>query len=193
MSAAKEAPGLVFEVPLDTQGGDNNHEERWSKHRRQQREKKAVGLVCASYQPALKVALRTLLRAMAHKGPLDVRVVRLYTGTRGCDPQNLGSRLKGIIDGLALVFGINDGNTARVRYIPGQERAKMPGVRVEVSARKPEVQGPGWTAEDWKEVAVWLKLGASNCELGGLREKGAWAERLSEEAEAMARALGGGG
>lgn len=172
--------GLTFVIAVKTPGGDNSRG-HWAKaHRRQIVAKAAVIAACRSYQLEKGASLRDLLRKMAEMGPLDVRVVRLYDGhrERRCDPHNLGSRLKGIIDGLAKVFGIDDGDP-HIRYLPDQERAKMAGVRVEVGPRAKVLPWPPWTAVEWQEVARCLRLTGV-----GVRPPA-----MAREAEDMAAAL----
>lgn len=182
--------GLTFEVPVRTLGGDNSRRHRLAANDRTRREKQTVLNICASYQPAERCRLGDLLRAMAARGPLDVRVVRLYTGTRPADPQNLGSKLKAIIDGLALVFRIDDGD-ARIRYLPAQERARAAGVRVEVSARRARPELPEWTPEDWRRIAL-----ALTCQSDLIRRElqdtdGEWLRALARGCAGIAAALEG--
>lgn len=188
-TGAKEAPGLVFEVPLRTDGGDNDRRyKHWgARKRRADREHAAVYQACCAYHPAEGCNLLGVLRRMVAKGLLDVVVTRITPATRLSDPQNLGSKLKGVVDAIAKVLGVDDGDP-RVAYRLREERGPW-GVRVEVSARKPEVRGPGWTAEEWRRCAEGLRAGANYLPIH-LRPPHL---RQADQAEAMARALGGGG
>lgn len=198
MSATKEAPGLVFEVPIRTDGGDNDRRyKHWgARKRRADREHAAVYQACSAYHPAEGCNLLGVLRRMVAKGPLDVVVTRITPATRLSDPQNLGSKLKGVVDAIAKVLGVDDGDP-RVVYRFREERGPW-GVRVEVSARKPEVQGPGWTAEEWGLVAFALAHDARSwAGSPQMTEPDAGraqrSRQLADQAETMARALGGGG
>lgn len=63
----------------------------------------------------------------------------------------------------------------------------------EVKRHLLEVQGPAWTAEDWKISTNALSASAARWQVAGCEAMAAEERRLAADCEAMARALGGGG
>lgn len=184
--------GISFEVPIRTGRGQNDRGNWKARHfGTRANERGLVQLAVKAYQPAAGVRLDALLQAMARE-PVTVTLTRVAPGrSKGLDGDNLRGAMKNIRDVLAEVMGLtNDRESERLEWKYAQARGPW-GVRVEVSARKPEVQGPGWTAEDWCEVARALNADYYRWEAAGHREQECWSRRLAEQAEAMARALGG--
>lgn len=60
-----------------------------------------------------------------------LRVTLTYVGPRRVDPDNLANAFKAIQDGVAMAFGIDDGDETVVRWDHAQERGKH-GVRVRI-------------------------------------------------------------
>ena len=191
MSATKEAPGLVFEVPMRTGRGQNDREHWREKAHRIKREKEIISLALKAYQPIAGVLLENLLENIAQQSPVLITLTRIAP-SQGLDGDNLSGALKAVRDRIAKAMRVDDRESERLAWKYDQKRGPW-GVRVEFSARKPEVQGPGWTAEDWKEVASWLGAAQVNVQRGGMTRRQEWLARLAEDAEAMAIALGGRG
>lgn len=85
-------------------------------------------------------------------------------------------------------FGAWNGHRALVETAE-QAVAEVKRHLAEVSARKPEVQGPTWTAEEWHQAAKALAASLVLHDNPLSRER---IESLRWDALAMARALGGG-
>lgn len=181
--------GISFEVPLRTGRGQNDREHWRVRAKRVEREKQAVLLAAAAYEPVPGCRLDDLLAEMARRGPVVVTLTRIAPSGGLDEEDNLTGSLKAIRDAMAKVLGLpNDRAPERVTWKYKQVRGPW-AVRIEVSARKPEVQGPGWTAEEWALAGLALKAAAAL--KGG--EVGVHVRSLGLKAEAMARALGGGG
>lgn len=183
-----DSPGLMFEVPLRTGAGQNDREHWRAKAHRVKREKETVSLVLQAYQPVEGTRLEEVLSAMARRGPVRVTLTRIAP-SKGLDGDNLSGALKAVRDAVAKAMRVDDRESARLAWKYEQERGPW-AVRVAVSARKPEV--PAWTAKAWRRVADGLRDAAA-CRGEPGDPSRASMEQLAEDAEAMARAIGGKG
>lgn len=72
-----------------------------------------------------------MLTALAPGQSILVRMIR--QAPRALDSDNIAEAFKSLRDGIADAFGVAD-NHPRIYWLPDQERAKVPAVRVEISA-----------------------------------------------------------
>lgn len=102
-------------LPIKTRGGLNAREHWAVRARRNKREKELAWLLC----PKVKT---------------PVRVTLTRCGTHTLDDDNLAGVLKSIRDGICLRLGVDDGDTASVRFSYQQEKTKRvaSGVRIEL-------------------------------------------------------------
>lgn len=109
----------MIHVPgLRTVPGMNVREHHMARHRRVKREKEAVAwCLAAKHKPAL---------------PCVVTLTRMAP-SNGLDDDNLTGALKGARDAVAAWLGVDDKDTATVRYVYAQQRAPW-GVGIEFGA-----------------------------------------------------------
>lgn len=106
-------------LPLRLQSVANLREHWGARAKRAKRERRAVKLAWLVARPA-RVPL-----------PALVTLTRIAPGK--LDDDNLASGCKAIRDAVADCLGVDDGDTARIRWAYAQERGPY-GVRIEVEA-----------------------------------------------------------
>lgn len=110
---------ITVSIPLQTARGQNNREHHYTRYRREQREKWAVGMFLGRYQrPAVELG----------RGHLVVLLTRVAP-SEGLDSDNLSGSLKAVRDAVADWLGIDD-KSELVRYEYAQERGPW-GIRIE--------------------------------------------------------------
>jgi hypothetical protein len=124
---------ITFVVPIRTSNPLNGQHGHWSvKARKRTRERQAVARTVNSMIEAVGgIPIATTLRTMAHDGPVVVLFVRTKPQGGPLDDDGLRAALKSCRDGVALALGVDDGDTARVRFDYAEQRGEW-GVRVEV-------------------------------------------------------------
>lgn len=95
-------------VPLRTVSVPNQREHHMAKHRRVKAERKAVAWLLNGKQLPPPPVVVTLTRLSPHHTPLD--------------DDNLTGALKAVRDEVAKYLGVDDGNTAMVRFVYAQRR-----------------------------------------------------------------------
>lgn len=106
-------------IPIRTVS-EANVREHWAK-----RAKRVAG-----HRSIVRLALNA---KVAVRGALTVSLTRI--ATRKLDDDNLRSALKATRDGVADALGIDDGDES-IRWEYEQEKAREPGVRIEIRKRE---------------------------------------------------------
>lgn len=110
---------ILLELPIRTVS-ENNYREHWAKrHRRRKQQRLAAAKGVA---PALG--------SIPGRGDIKVRLTRI--SPRKLDDDNLQGALKGVRDGVADAFGIDDGPDTRLKWFYLQEKGERIGVRIEI-------------------------------------------------------------
>lgn len=127
---------ITFVVPICTSNPLNGSHQHWSvKSRKRKAERAAVARAVAVGRVPLRVGvtgpLDQALADLAAPGLVSVRLIRTKPRGGPMDGDGLAASLKSVRDGVALALGIDDGDTARVRFDYAEERGEW-GVRVEV-------------------------------------------------------------
>lgn len=116
---------ITITLPLKTQRGQNDREHHMAKHRRVTRERSTAKL---------------LMMSAARKCPLPVIVTltRISAGT--LDDDNNQGALKGVRDGIADAFGVDDGGD-QIKWQYAQAKCKRGeyGVQVTIEPLTPEI------------------------------------------------------
>jgi hypothetical protein len=110
-----KAGGWAVQLPLRTNNGLNARE-HWAARSRRVKKERDMARLCTPIMPL----------------PCEVTIVRISPGE--LDDDNLRGALKGVRDGIADRFGIDD-RDPRVTWVYAQERAKGYAVRVELRPR----------------------------------------------------------
>jgi hypothetical protein len=112
--------GVTVYVPMATVSEMNSREHRWAKIKRKQ-----------SQQMAVILAFAPVRKALARLAPPFVVRMTRY-GARTLDDDNLHASFKATRDQVAKLLNVDDGDRARVRWVPDQmtlaELRRMSGV-----------------------------------------------------------------
>ena len=114
-----EPQAFEVSIPIRTVSELNAREHHMARHRRRQREKRAV------YLPVLAA-----LRKHGVTAPCSVKLTRVAP-SNGLDQDNLVSSMKSVIDAIAKALGVDD-RDKRITWSYDQRRGKPKQYAVEV-------------------------------------------------------------
>ena len=102
-----------------------NQREHWAKKAKRAKHHRVVG----------RAAMRPKALSVVSGWWFPMHVVMTRMGKRRLDSDNLAGACKGLRDGIADAFGIDDGDESKVTWEVRQEIAKEYSVRIEIRRR----------------------------------------------------------
>lgn len=70
--------------------------------------------------------------------PVTVTMIRHGRGTRPMDSDGLTASLKHVRDSVAMCYGVDDGDTRKIRFLEPRQLTKQPKARVEILIEQAE-------------------------------------------------------